>query len=280
MQPPVESSRVRFAFGANWQKYLSVVDDARIAEAERTLVAVLGVEGLRGKSFLDVGCGSGLFSLAARRLGSRVHSFDRDPLSVETTRELKRRHCNDTSWTIERGSITAKDYLARLDRYDVVYAWGVLHHTGDMWRAIENTLGLVADDGLLFLSIYNDQGAISRRWRKIKHLYNVSPEHIRVGLVVAVATYFETRAMIGDLIRFRNPLPFKRWTDYKHNRGMSRWHDLVDWVGGYPFEVATPEDVFDFCRRQGFQLLKLKTCGGGLGCNEFVFRKIKPVCAA
>jgi 2-polyprenyl-6-hydroxyphenyl methylase/3-demethylubiquinone-9 3-methyltransferase len=52
---------------------------------------------------------------------------------------------------------------------------------------------------------------------------------------------------------------------------MDRKHDLIDWVGGWPFEVSTPEEVFNFYRRRGFQLEALKTCAGGLGCNEFVF---------
>jgi 2-polyprenyl-6-hydroxyphenyl methylase/3-demethylubiquinone-9 3-methyltransferase len=52
---------------------------------------------------------------------------------------------------------------------------------------------------------------------------------------------------------------------------MDRWHDFLDWVGGYPFEVATPEQVFEFCAARGFELRKLATAGGSHGCNEFVF---------
>lgn len=66
----------------------------------------------------------------------------------------------------------------------------------------------------------------------------------------------------------------KTWNTYgKNNRGMSAWRDIVDWAGGYPFEVAKPEEVFDFFQAKGFSLKKLKTCAGGLGCNEFVFVK-------
>jgi len=97
----------RFEFGKNWQRFLSVLNDERIAEAEKSLRAMLETESLSGKSFLDVGSGSGLFSLAAMRLGAaRVHSFDYDPQSVACTRELKRRYFPDAHhWTIEEGSV-------------------------------------------------------------------------------------------------------------------------------------------------------------------------------
>jgi 2-polyprenyl-6-hydroxyphenyl methylase/3-demethylubiquinone-9 3-methyltransferase len=52
---------------------------------------------------------------------------------------------------------------------------------------------------------------------------------------------------------------------------MSPWRDVVDWVGGYPFEVAKPEAIFKFYQRRGFTMVDLNTCGGGHGCNEFVF---------
>jgi hypothetical protein len=52
---------------------------------------------------------------------------------------------------------------------------------------------------------------------------------------------------------------------------MSPWRDLIDWVGGYPFEVAKPEAILDFYLRRGFTLKRLVTCGGSLGCNEYVF---------
>ena len=82
----------RFEFGKNWGRFLAVLNDERISEAEASLKSMLKVEGLTGKSFLDIGSGSGLFSLAARRLGARVHSFDYDPQSVACTAELKRRY--------------------------------------------------------------------------------------------------------------------------------------------------------------------------------------------
>jgi 2-polyprenyl-6-hydroxyphenyl methylase/3-demethylubiquinone-9 3-methyltransferase len=54
---------------------------------------------------------------------------------------------------------------------------------------------------------------------------------------------------------------------------MSIYRDVVDWIGGFPFETAKPETIFRFYRDRGFVLEELTTCGSRHGCNEFVFRK-------
>jgi 2-polyprenyl-6-hydroxyphenyl methylase/3-demethylubiquinone-9 3-methyltransferase len=239
---------------------------------------MLEIDGLSGKSFLDIGSGSGLFSLAARRLGAEVHSFDFDLLSVACTLELKRRYFpEDANWTIEQGDVLKVDYLKSLGQFDVLYSWGVLHHTGSMWQAFENVEPLVAEGGKLYISIYNNQGAASVFWTSLKKFYNRSSRPVKGLIVLAVGAYWETRSALSRLLRGKNPLLFKRWAERKKDRGMSMWHDLVDWVGGYPFEVAKPEEVFDFYRKRGFELMKLKTCAGGIGCNEYVFVKRKNV---
>jgi 2-polyprenyl-3-methyl-5-hydroxy-6-metoxy-1,4-benzoquinol methylase len=179
---------VRFSFGSNWQHFLQHVDEERIRQAEGSLQDMLGVDTLEGRSFLDVGCGSGLFSLAAVRLGaSRVHSTDFDLGCVACTEELRGRFAPDASqWTVEQGSALDEEGMAALGTWDVVYSWGVLHHTGNLWRSFELIGRAVSPGGQLFLSIGNDQGARSRIWTKIKHVYNRLPRSARRPYVVAV----------------------------------------------------------------------------------------------
>jgi 2-polyprenyl-3-methyl-5-hydroxy-6-metoxy-1,4-benzoquinol methylase len=267
-----EGQRNRFAFGKNWQRFLSVLNEERISEAEKSLKQMLEIDNLKGKSFLDVGSGSGLFSLAAKRLGARVYSFDYDPFSVSCTMELKKQYFpNDLDWSIELGDVLNISYLNSLGKFDVVYAWGVLHHTGSMWVAIRNVTLLVNEGGKLFISIYNDQGILSLFWKGVKLFYNRSPKPIRVLIVLCAGVLLEIGSVLVWMVRWQNAVPFKYWFEKKRNRGMSVWHDLVDWVGGYPFEVARPKEILDFVKDRKFELVKLKMCTGGSGCNEFIF---------
>ncbi|HEU5295884.1 MAG TPA: class I SAM-dependent methyltransferase [Burkholderiaceae bacterium] len=258
----IETGR-RFAFGDNWARFLSVVDETRIANAVSSLKQMLEVNDLSGRSFLDAGSGSGLFSLAARRLGATVRSFDFDPHSVACTRELRRRYSTDErGWVVEEGSVLDSTYLAQLGTFDVVYSWGVLHHTGQMWQALANVAERVSPGGLLFVAIYNDQGWISRYWKAVKRCYVARPV-LRWPLLLLHFPYlFGLRWLVRAATGRR-----------RLERGMSLWHDMVDWVGGYPFEVARPEAILRFCRDRGFTLRELKTCGGRHGCNEMVFLK-------
>jgi 2-polyprenyl-6-hydroxyphenyl methylase/3-demethylubiquinone-9 3-methyltransferase len=263
----------RFEFGKNWAWFLETLNDEKVDEAVKSLRDMLDTQSLAGKTFLDIGSGSGLFSLAARKLGARVHSFDYDPNSVGCTQELQRRYFpDDERWTVESGSALDAGYIASLGKFDVVYSWGVLHHTGDMWTALANAATPVGEHGKLFIAIYNDQGTASKRWTKVKRAYNQLPSGLRFLVVWPSFVVLAWRPLLKDFLRLR---PFQTLRDYgKNARGMSPWQDHIDWVGGYPFEVATPEKIFNFYHQRGFILDRLKTCGGTLGCNEFVFEKI------
>ena len=261
----------RFEFGQNWSRFLNVLNEERILEAENSIKSLLEVTTLQGKRFLDIGSGSGLFSLAARRLGASVHSFDYDPKSVACTQELRRRYFpDDPNWRVEEGSALDDEYLRTVGQFDIVYSWGVLHHTGSMWKALDNAATRVADAGKLYISIYNDQGGTSRRWTAVKKAYNRLPRRLKVLVLWPTFLYIWGPIALYDLTRAK---PFASWRNYGGKRGMSPWWDLVDWVGGYPFEVAKPEEIFDFYRQRGFRLIQLTTCGGSLGCNQFVFVK-------
>jgi 2-polyprenyl-3-methyl-5-hydroxy-6-metoxy-1,4-benzoquinol methylase len=265
------ASGQRFAFGENWSRFLEAFNEERLGTARESLEAMLGRKSLQGLTFLDIGSGSGLFSLAARRLGARVFSFDYDPQSVGCTTELRRRfYPDDPQWKVEQGSALDAEYVRSLGAFDIVYSWGVLHHTGQMWTGLANAALPVKPGGLLFVAIYNDQGKQSKYWLRVKKAYNACPPALRFLVLWPAFLQLWWKRLLKDFLRLR---PMETWNLVREQRGMSAWRDVVDWVGGYPFEVAKPEQIFDFYREKGFVLERMTTQAGDLGCNEFVFRR-------
>jgi 2-polyprenyl-6-hydroxyphenyl methylase/3-demethylubiquinone-9 3-methyltransferase len=252
-----------FSFGENWLQFSSLLDSTRVRAAEKSIQNLLQRADLDGLSFLDVGAGSGLFSIAALNLGAfRVVSFDRDENCLGAIRENVRR-------------LVPADFLRRLEvrqgdvldlaslpneEFDVVYAWGSLHHTGAMWDAIMNASARTGKNGVFALAIYNRTWS-SPAWHIAKRLFHVSPLVVRVGMVAALSG---SRAIVRAM---RGKAPFRS------DRGMSVWFDAVDWLGGLPYEYATSSRVETFLESRGFTTVH-RTLTNRSGCNEFVCKRI------
>lgn len=265
--------KTTFSFGKNWQNFLKSIDKDRVTIAKKSIVDFLGLDNLRDKSFLDIGCGSGLFSYVASNLGAKkIISFDLDPFSVKCCEYLRGKTNYPENWNVYLGSILDSDFIARLGRFDIVYAWGVLHHTGNMWNAIRNAANLVEKNGYYYLAIYNKVAGRkgSEFWLKVKTIYNSSPQIGKFAIELMYALVFS----VSLFIRFRNP--FSEIRSYKDKRGMEWLTDVRDWLGGYPYEFATVEEILKFINIHfpDFKLMNIKI-SRGLGNNWFLFKRIE-----
>jgi 2-polyprenyl-6-hydroxyphenyl methylase/3-demethylubiquinone-9 3-methyltransferase len=254
-----------FDFGKNWQAYSEhALNDAAVEAARESVRRLLGTGDLTGKRLLDLGSGSGLFSAAAAQLGADVTAVDINPRSVEATRQNAARILGTPdSIRVLQGSALDGEFMDALGQFDIVYSWGVLHHTGSMWEAIKRALRAVAPGGTLVLAIYN-RHFTSGAWRGIKWTYVHSPEIGRRALEVVSGGAIYTAKL---LVTRQNPL--------KKERGMSFWYDVVDWVGGYPYEYASVGEISDYVTTRGFTLERVIPAQVPTGCNEFVFTRAR-----
>lgn len=254
----------RFGFGKNWKSFSEHLRPQDYFGAKESLGKLL--PDIKDKTFIDVGCGSGLFAIAAVALGAKkVLGVDVDPECIATSGklvdEISRWDPQVRKDAIEFVVESILDENAKPQRYDIVYSWGVLHHTGDMYKAFDAIKNLVEDRGVLVLAIYN-RHFTSLLWKAVKYTYVKSPEFIRKIMV----WLFVVVKFFGVLITSRqNPL--------KRNRGMHYYTDVVDWVGGYPYEYASIDEVRGFFEAHGFALKNCIKTAGFTGCNEFVFEK-------
>ncbi len=263
-----------FSFGKNWLDYAKKIDDEKIAQATDDLRRLSGEQDLEGKSFLDIGCGSGLHALAALRLGvSLVQGVDIDPDSVSAARGTLARFAPSASSSFEVCSVFDMT-LDEHGAFDIVYSWGVLHHTGDMTRAIACAAELVKPGGELYLALYR-KTSFCGMWRIIKRWYSKSGPK---GQKRAMGVYiFLTR--LNQWIRGAGFNTYVK--DYGKRRGMNFYNDAHDWLGGYPYETISPDECRAMMTSLGFRVEREFTQRNagflsglmGSGCDEYVFRR-------
>lgn len=252
-----------FRFGRNWLRYIKKIDEEKIQQAKKSLLDSLG--SIKNKKFLDAGCGSGVFSLAAWMLGADVTSFDVDEESVLCTKTLHKKYGSPENWKVFKGSILDNSFMEALGKFEVVYSWGVVHHTGNMWKALENLIERLEDGGIIYTSIYN-RHPTSPLWKIEKWIYNKLPYTLKkiadFSYIAAYTTF--------KLLKHENP--FESIKNYRlKNRGMDFFVDVSDWLGGYPYEYAYPKDVINFFLKKNMELVSIKKTNS-LGCNEYIFR--------
>lgn len=264
-------NKKHFSFGKNWQLFLESLNTDRINNAKKSLSDFLGKNNIKGKSFVDIGCGSGLFSLSAYKLGAKkVVSVDVDQFSLACVSQLKQNESNPKNWEIKKGSALDLKFLQQLGQFDIVYSWGVLHHTGDMYQALMNVSNLVNKKGKLYLAIYNDNQIMlegtSQLWVKLKKFYNQNNFVVKKIVEILYILYY----VIGLIAGGKNPIGYIR--NYKTLRGMNFWTDIKDWLGGYPYEYATTVQIVDYFGGLGFKCTKLNPARS-IGCNEFLLER-------
>ena len=248
------TQKVTFSFGENWQNYLLQITEEDINKSKKVLQELLGIENIKSKTVIDIGCGSGIHSLAFLKLkAATVFSFDYDKKSVEASKMLQKQYWNQANWEVVHASVLDKRFMDSLDRFDIVYSWGVLHHTGKMWEAIENCLNLVKPGGFFLIGIYGDVKNYDRDLR-LKQTYNAASDIGKKWMVYSRIF----KKMVYMTLKFKNPL---QWNE-KRGRGMNAYNDLVDWLGGLPYEVASEDEIVRFFDSRNFTLKRINVRQG------------------
>lgn len=261
----------RFEFGANWADFVEKhFSQERVDISRRHLLDFLGRDSLDGLRVLDIGCGSGLHSLAAWQSGAaHILSFDFDQKSVETTRALHQLANQPSEWRILQGSVLDTEFMDTLPQADLVYSWGVLHHTGDVWNAIRLSREKVAPGGLMYLALYSADMQTDpppEYWLDVKRRY-VAARPLRRRMMEAA---FLWRFRLQNR-PWRLPELIRHARHYKKSRGMNYMTDVRDWLGGWPMEFCYDADVVKFVTEdESFKLEKMKT---GEANTEFLFSR-------
>ena len=264
----MEPFKLSFTFGKNWRRFLKSYTPERQQVAKDALLKFLKMKDLNGKTFIDIGSGSGLHSAAAFLAGAkRIHSFDYDPDSVAATRFLHEKFGSPAHWTVEQGSVLDDAYMQKLGTFDIVYSWGVLHHTGDQWKAIDNAMKAMAPHSQLFIALYAKEAYPDwEYWLDIKRKYN---EAGALGKFVMELQYIWKHDCHKNWKNFAY-LPSKMFRRCDQ-RGMAYWSDMRDWLGGWPTEFSSVKEICEFAKEK--HALSVVNLGFGEGNTEFLLMK-------
>lgn len=261
-----EKKNIAFNFGANWQEFSeNSLDADKFKAAVDSLQKLIGTEKIKDTSFLDIGCGSGIFAIAASMLcAKKVIGIDISKESIAASMNNKSRFAPQNNISFLHKSIFDEDVF-ELGTFDIVYSWGVLHHTGNMYGAIDRACRFAAAGSIFVIAIYNKHWS-SSGWKRIKWFYNVMTKPIKT---LMIWVFYLVIALAKLIVTRKNPFTKKK-------RGMSFYHDIVDWVGGYPYEYAGKDDIIKYMAGKGFNCIKYVKPSVPTGCNEFVFLHENP----
>lgn len=264
-------AELRYGFGKNWAEFIERrLSEKIVQDSMNHMRRFMHVDDLKGKTFLDIGCGSGIHSLAALRLGAqKVVAFDYDDDSVATSRKVREwAGISPDRWEISQGSVLDPKWMNSLPKSDIVYSWGVLHHTGSMWEAVRNAALPLKPDGEFYIALYSSDIYIDPTpefWIRLKRAYNQANPLTRKLMELKYVYWVLIRP---EIEAGRDPLG--QMNNYG-KRGMTAWTDAKDWMGGYPMEFAGYQETKAFCKREmGLDIVEVLT---GEGCTEYMFAR-------
>ncbi len=261
---PAQDEEITFSFGRNWQSYLESVDDEAVHAALEDINAWLRRSEVQGRRIIDIGSGSGIHSFCFHNLGAaELVSVDVDPASVAATTKMWERAGKPENWRVLHGSALDAEFMSGLGTFDLAYSWGVLHHTGSMWEAIDNAQARVAVGGLFWIALYQ-KGPKYQEHLELKQRYNRASDREKKAIINREIR----KLMLKRLLAGKSPFAWNQ----RYPRGMDVYHDLIDWHGGLPYEVADVEEVESFLGERGFTLERYVEVPEG-GCSIFLLSR-------